>query len=234
MAKFRASRFLQIVILLLVCVASAVVGFAIKRNAKQFVVVSQPVLLQQSDEKVIERKEYGYEPFEFSDLGVRRSKIVPRQKLSAAALAETGGGQVEDWLENLQFTIKNKWEKSISYIDFDLTFPETRAGRPMMAYDLDIGTHPSAAGDSRKYGQKLTLKPGEALTFTLSAKKLASLKNFLALGGFQLASLNKAVIRIDYIIFEDGMMWEQGSWYKPVKGEEPGPGKSGKYERVNE
>jgi hypothetical protein len=97
-----------------------------------------------------------------------------------------------------------------------------------------LGIHPTASGDARKYGQKLSLKPGETITFTLSAKKQASLKNFLASGGFQLASLNKLVIRIDYIIFEDGMMWEQGNWYKPVEGEEPAPGKPGKYERVNQ
>lgn len=227
MVKLRTSRTLQLIMLLLVCTTSGLVGFAFRGNSERTLTIPQ-----QSDEKVIERKEYGYEPFKFDNLSVRKVKIAPNQKLNARSLAESQGGQLEDWLEDLEFTIKNKWDKTITYLDLDLTFPETRGGRPMMVYDLDIGIHPSAVGDAVKYGKPLALNADETLTFNLSAERLKKIKRFLALGGFELINLNKVVIRIGYIIFEDGMKWEQGSWYKPISGEEPSAGKPGQYVKL--
>jgi hypothetical protein len=233
MATLKTNRIFQALVLLLLCLASAMAGFALRNDGTATPDVSfRSTLLQQSDEKVVERKEYGYEPFEFENLGVKKVKIAPAQKLSARNLAEIGGGRAEDWLEDLEFTLRNNWDKPIYYIDFDLTFPETGIGRPMMVYDMDIGVHPTVSEEAKRYGKPLNLKPGEAYIFKLSSKMMEMIKKFLSSGGFQLANLNKAVIRIDYILFDDGMKWEQGSMYKPISGEEPAPGKPGKYERI--
>ncbi len=76
-------------------------------------------------------------------------------------------------------------------------------------------------------GKLLALNPGDRSTFTLSSRELEGVKKFLAAGGFHLASLNKVVIRIGYIIYDNGMRWEQGYWYRP------NPNEPGKYERMS-
>jgi hypothetical protein len=190
------------------------------------------LVIQQSDEKVIERQKYRYEPFEFGELSVKKTKISPSQKLSARALAENGGGSVEDWLENLEFSFKNTSDKQITFLDLELAFPETGEGRPLMMYVLSMGIHPTASENTMKYGTPFALDPGGVLSFKLSADKLEMIKKFLVQGGFYLGNLNKATIRIDYIYFADGTKWNQGALYKPLPGENPGPGKPGKYERV--
>jgi hypothetical protein len=228
MSKLRVSRIGQIVVLLVACVLSAMVGFTLQGVRLKIAKADTSLLQQQSDEKVIERREFPNEPFDFGNLSVKKAKIALRQKLNATSLAENGGGRVEDWLENLEFSLKNKSDKQITYIDIDLSFPETGASGASMVYDLDVGIHPKAIGDAKRYGKPLALNPGDTFTLTLSAKKLEMIKNFLSLGGYQLATLNSAVIRIAYIYFEDGMMWGQGSWYKPDANAPGG------YERVSQ
>jgi hypothetical protein len=232
MAKFRASRPLQMIVLLLICTASGFVGFAYRTN-KENGTTPSPTSIQQSDEKVVERKEYGYEPFEFKDFSVRKVKIAPSQKLSARALAESAKGNEGDWLADLEFNITNKWNQAITYIDLELEFPETATGGLKRVYDMDIGIHPAATSEMIKYGKPLKLNSNETYTFRLSVKDLEKIKKFLSRGSFELAHLNKLVIDSSYLYFEDGMKWEQGSWYKPVPSEGPSAGKPGRYEKLN-
>ena len=154
-------------------------------------------------------------------MSVRKVKIAPSQKLSARSLAESAGGKEENWLEDLEFSITNKWDKAITYIDLELAFPETSVGGPKRVYDLDVGVHPSAFGDMVKYGKPLKLKANETYTFHLSLEELNKIKRFLLRGSFELAQLNKVVINTGYLYFEDGTKWEQGHWYRPLPGEEP-------------
>lgn len=229
MARLKKRGVLQGLVLFIVCVASALIGFALRNNYANTPKSDQLPVIQRSDEKVIEIKEFPGKPFEISDLSVKKVKIIPGGKLKVRSVAES-----EEWLDGLEFNIKNKWDnKIITYIDLDLTFPETGVGRPRMVYDLDLGIHPMAFGDALKYGQPLALNPGDTFTFTLSAKRLEMIKKFLELGGFRLADLNNATIRIDTIFFDDGMKWDQGNWYKLVPGEKLTPGRPAKYERVN-
>ncbi len=228
MANLKTNRINQTVLLLAVCAASAMLGFALRDN-KTVAAKALPVsTLQQSDEKVIEKQDFPNEPFEFSDLSVRNINIVPHQKFSAKLMAENNSGEVEDWLENLKFVIKNRFDKRITYIYIELDFPETEISGPMMVYNnLSIGIHPKASGNSLKYDKPLALEPGGKITFALSAQRLKLIQDFLALRSFHLAELNKAIIRISYIFFDDGTKWSQGDYYKPA------PGAPGDYQRIN-
>jgi hypothetical protein len=68
---------------------------------------------------------------------VKKVKILSGQKLNVRTLAES-----EDWLDNLEFDIKNKWDKQITFIKIDLEFPDTwAAGRPLMIDNLYIWIH---------------------------------------------------------------------------------------------
>lgn len=234
MRRKRIAFAVQLCILFIVCFLSVTVGIALRRSSGSSGNTGRSLIAPQSDEKVIEREEYPYEPFKVSDLRVKKATILPGQKFSSRALAESGGGKIEDWLENLSFTIKNTSDKHITYINYILEFTETGVGRPMMQYVLDKGVRPTAPEDVRKYVAPLALDPGDSFTFELSAERLHMIQKFLEQGGFQLTNLNKVNIRTDTVFFADGMKWSHGDLYKLAPGEQPGPDRPAKYERVNQ
>lgn len=210
MAKKRRTLVFQLCGLFLVCMLSAIVGIALRRNGESAVNVDRQPSVQQSDEKVIEVKEFPNQPFELSDLSVKELNILSGQKINVATIAESEG-----WLDNLKFNIKNKWDKQIVFIKIDLEFPETwLAGRPLMIDQLRIGIHPQATENDKKYGKALALNPGETITYSHSKHRLELTKNFLAQGGFHLANMNKVVIKITDIFFNDGTAWGHGNWFK--------------------
>lgn len=225
MAKLNASRILQVGVLLIVCIASILLGYAMRDNE----VVAGKTPSKQSQEKVITRKEDTNEPFELSNLSVKNVEIGLHQKFDAFSLVENGGGQAEDWLENLKFTIKNKSGKQMTYINLDLVFPETEIIGGRILYDINLGLPPKAIlGNTKMDGTPLTINPNDVFIFTLSDRQLKVIKQGLSLKGFQLANLTKVIIVIDYIIFDDGMKWQQGLWYKQ------NPDGSNKYLRVDQ
>lgn len=204
----------------------------------------RPEKQRQSDNKVIEKMIYGNEPCEVSELSVKNVKITSIERLvqygvtktprdsyefSAKAVAQDGGGPEEDWLENLKLTIKNKSDKLITYIGLSIQFPETVVNGPTMVdTSLNLGIHPKAPAEWANRSAPLALLPGDTSTFTLSAKELTSIKNFLASRKFQLAGLNKAVIRMETVILEGGTTWSGGNFFKPSKSA------AGGYERIDQ
>ena len=227
MRKRKANRTNEVLLLVIVCVGVAVLGFALGNSHTVTAKAARPPS-QKSDEKFIERKEFPNEPFRLGDLSVKRVKIIPREKFSAKSIAESGGGQVDDWLESLTFTIKNISNKRMTYINVEMDFPETAVNGPMMVYNqLGMGIHPKAFGDRLKYGTPLALDSGGTSTFYFSTGRMRLLKEFLASRNFQLGDLNFVTIRIDHVIFDDGMKWSQGDVYKP------NPAARGGYERIN-
>jgi len=194
------------------------------------VVVSaaEPVIWQSPDEKMIDVQKFPIEPFELSEFSVKHTKFTPRQKLNIRALAESSGGEVEDWLENLEFTLKNTYDKQIVWILLAIMFPDTKAYGPQMDYQLNLGINPKLVGTDkeRMFSDPIAIKPNEQFKFTLSSQHLRSIKKFLEFKSFLLSYLNQATIRVSIIVFDDGMWWEQGTWYKPD------PDNPGKYVRV--
>src|SRR5215469_6309049 len=106
MAKKRSTLVLQLCGLFLVCVLSTVVGVALRRSSGRAGNAGRFLSVPQSDEKVIERQEFPSEPFDIGDLSVKEVNILPGQKFNVRTVAES-----EEWLDNLKFTIKNKWDK---------------------------------------------------------------------------------------------------------------------------
>ena len=205
---------------------------------------SRPEKQKQSDKKVVELEAYDNEPYEISDLSVKNVKIPSQERLvsqgftrvprdsyefSAASVAKDSGGQAGDWLENLAFVIKNTSDKQITYIALSIQFPETQVNGPSMAYNaLGLGIHPIAAAGDQQQGRPLALAPGDTTNFKLSPQQLKLMKDFLALRKFQLAVLNRAVVRIETVIFDTGIMWSFGHYYKPSASA------AGRFERIEQ
>jgi hypothetical protein len=110
MARLKIHSVTQILVLVVVCVASAMNGFALRNKNTSDPKPSRPPTLQQSDEKVVERQRHQNEPFEISDLSVQTTNVLLGEKFNVSKLPES-----RDWLKDLQFTIKNKSDKQITY-----------------------------------------------------------------------------------------------------------------------
>jgi hypothetical protein len=192
---------------------------------------------------VIERVGYDIEPYEIGELSVKNVRITSRQRLvtngfnkvrrdsyefSSKAIAQGGIGQEGDWLDGLEFTFKNRSAKRVIYIGLDLGFPETEVTGPEMVYQIRKGEFPQANKTLLGPVEPILLEVGDVTTLRLSAQQLKGLSDFLALRKFQLADLNKAVLRLTSIFYEDGTKWSQGSYYKP------NPDKPGGYERITQ
>ena len=225
MANFITNLRSETLILLAVGVVSVSLGFAFGGSRK--VVGGPSGLPLQSDEKVIERYERPGEPFEFGNLRVRKNEIDLRQKFSVKSLAYRSGSEPEDWLADLEFSLRNKMDKQITFILAQLQFPETEGSGPKMVYSLHVGIPPTPSESDLRLGRPLALAPGNRLIVTLSSEELKQLKQFLAVRNFKLGGLNKVVIRIVSILFEDGIKWEMDYYYKP------NPSTPGGYERFN-
>lgn len=228
MAKLKTSLIFQSLVLLIVCAASVFIGFTFRSSAGTATKTSVNPPLKQSDEKMIDVQKFPIEPFELSEFSVKNTKFTLRQKLNVRTLVERGGGEVEDWLENLEFTLTNKYDKPIVWINLGIIFPETAAYGPRMVYQLDLGVNPKFVGTDKEhtFGDPIAIKPNEQFKFTLSSTYLGRIKKFLEFKSFQLSYLNQATIRVSIIVFDDGMWWEQGTWYKPD------PDNPGKYVTV--
>jgi hypothetical protein len=176
---------------------------------------SRPIL-QVSDDKVIEIKRFPNEPYRIGDLRVKNTEIVARQPFSAGSLTSMTG----DWLENLEFTVRNTSDRRITYIVIQIDFPETGVGAPMMVYPKGIGIPPAPPVPPRS--RPLSLDPGDKTSIIITAPELEGIKDFLATRNYQLADLNKVVIRIATVAFDDGIKWEQGRLYRRSPGARSG------------
>jgi hypothetical protein len=114
-----------------------------------------------------------------------------------------------DWLKDVTFEIKNKSNKTIVYIETDLAFFETQATGTVMLFPLRKGHRPWQPGDARF--PALRLEPGQVTELPISGSTLESLKNFLA-QRHPLGSLKKATLRLEMVVFDDGMAWAGGGF----------------------
>src|SRR5206468_266124 len=107
-------------------------------------------------------------------------------------------------------------------------FLDTMATGPLMVYKgLEMGVKPKASKDVST-SEPLALNPSESAIFTLPAKELKGIKEFLALRKYQIADLSKVVITVEYVIFDDGIKWASGHYFKP------NPNVRGGYEQINQ
>ncbi|PYP87709.1 MAG: hypothetical protein DMF61_08645 [Blastocatellia bacterium AA13] len=214
MNNSRPRHTIRLIVGIIVCTGSVAFGLAVRDTGSISYKSRRPPQARASDEKIIERKEFPNEPFEFGNLTVQSTRVGVNQKFNSVFLF--GSRRSSDWLESLGFTLKNTSQKQITYIHLELDFPETSASGSMMVYNqLGIGIDPRRSSTIRSGREPLALNPGETITFAISAKEMASIKDFLSADKYPLGSLNKAVIRLGYIIFSDGSKWEQGDYYQP-------------------
>jgi hypothetical protein len=228
MSKLKSDRYGLLAMLLAVSVGSAMIGLVSRTNRAATSLTHPPSPPGQSDRKLLEIRRFENEPYLLGSLRVKGEKIAPGQEFSARSLAEKHGGHAEDWLEDLQFIIENQSNKQVTFIRVELDFREAVVNGRFMVYNqLTRGVPPQVSEHGLRQHEPLALNPGDKLTFTLSAQEMASIKEFLALGKFQLGDLNRATMRIGEMVFDDNMRWAGGHYYRPS------PDAHGHYQRVD-
>jgi hypothetical protein len=207
-----------IIAMMLVC---AIEGRIVRAVSEQSATVlnSDRGSSQFAGEKIIEKDTYGDEPVEIEALAVKNVKIALRQKFSAKSVAEQGGGQEEDWLENLELTLKNKSDKRITYLSISLRFPLFGSPDPSvgMFYHFVSGVDPRATGTAATHAEPLSLDVGESYAVRLSDKGLREIKQRLTMSKNSLADVNKVFLRISTVGYEDGGQWQLGRYSLPEK-----------------
>jgi hypothetical protein len=225
MGKFKTNRTRMTILSLSVCLTASILGLILGNN---FVSGDNKAALataprnvkkqessQQPDEKVINLTKYETQPVVLNNLSVKNAKLEFYHKFNAKTLAEQKGGLVEDWIEDLEFTIKNESNKVITSITVQFEFskqliPEPRLTAPNIAYPHTIGPPPEATQDEVKYFEPLVLNPGEEFTLRLSTKQFNIIKKALAFNNYQLADMSRIDLRITRVVYNDGISWSNG------------------------
>jgi hypothetical protein len=137
-----------------------------------------------------------------------------------------------NWLQQLTIYLLNRTNKSISYAQVGIGFPETGDGHtvPRSVFRASLGRIPPSNaffGSGKPMEQDAALKPlswGPGETFTVHlAEFYDRLSNQVEQRGLSIENVTQAFIYIGPFYFEDGMIWFGGLF------KVPDPDRKGKY-----
>ncbi|HEX8180235.1 MAG TPA: hypothetical protein VF525_11885 [Pyrinomonadaceae bacterium] len=116
----------------------------------------------------------------------------------------------KDWLKGSEFKLTNISGKGIVFVELDVNLPETRRSGPEMSYRINLGQLPQLNLPLR---EPIYLAPGGELNVTLDEKRYEQL-NRLVLQRHTTADINKVRVLVGFVVFEDGLAWSAGSFYR--------------------
>ncbi len=161
---------------------------------------------QQTKERVIKRLPVEQnEPLAITDIKVNGQSV----SFDAKFFAD------DDWMRTLVFSIKNKSDKRILFVNLDLFFDRPQSSKdPGAMFDLlsygnwALQRRPPTAGE-----QLVGIAPGETGEIGFSVQRFVDLTRFLIDAGFP-PSVGKVDMRLGRVIFEDDTMWYAGSQFR--------------------
>jgi hypothetical protein len=150
--------------------------------------------------RVLNKKFIPKEPVEIVEVKSKGSKI----KFGAAFI--TG----EDWVKGLTLKVKNRSEKSIVYLSIDLRVDGTTVPRRRSAVTLSYGSRPTGQNVLEPSSLR-PIAPGENVEITLTDALYDDLRSLVQQDGSDLSrALDRAELKIDFIIFDDNSAWGNG------------------------
>jgi len=160
----------------------------------------QLVAAQNTRKTVVRPETLSKEPVEIA-IKHRGALITPNQEFDADA----------NWVSNLVIKLTNNSDKTITFIDLDLTFPETRpffAGRVAL-HEIMLGLEP----ESKEPRAALRLLQNESVEVALS-DQIDRLHALMDNKQPRLEGVNQILIRLQQVIFEDGILYSGGELYR--------------------
>jgi len=116
----------------------------------------------------------------------------------------------EDWLRGTTFKLKNHANRQIIYLDLEINFPETTSSGDEMSFSIVLGRRPNAKNQTK---EPLLLDPGEEMSVTVDDLTYEKLERFLQ-PRHNTSSLSRARLNIGFVIFNDGIAWGAGNYYR--------------------
>lgn len=162
---------------------------------------SQVVSLNQTEPNIVEYHAMSNQPVEIVSAAVAGKDIKFNESFVDNAA----------WMKNLSFTLKNKYNQPITYVELYLTFPETRATGNIMLSPLKFGK--SKRSRVQLEDPEEFLLPGNEATLKFSLKKYSDMKDFLE-KRHAITGLHKITIQVAEVQFADGTYWAGGSWFQ--------------------
>lgn len=136
-----------------------------------------------------------------------------------------------DWVGEIDIYLLNRTNKSISWIDLALGFPETGNGRtePQRIYHINLGRVPDVDAFSHQTGKRLSIDPrlksaafapGQILIVHLSAY-INEVRSYVE-NDMLLTQVTKVDIHRGTFYFDDGMRWQAGGGFSVPDPRRPG------------
>lgn len=140
-------------------------------------------------------------PVEITEIKVREKAVHLKEKFI----------EDNDWIKKTAFKLKNKYTKTITFVNINIDFPETETSGIMMQRQLNLGRHPV---DGRPTDPlPLNLTPGESLEVLL-APEFDDIKRMIERRHAPIDVISKILFRIQDIGFDDGTVYAAGAFYK--------------------
>lgn len=160
-----------------------------------------PVTSQNSEREVEQARPNLKDPIELVEVKIQGKAVRIKEKF-----LEDG-----EWIKKTVFKLKNKYSKTISYIQVNIDFPETATSGIMMQQQLSLGRHPVYGKPT--HPQPLTLRPNESLDVSL-APEFDSIKRMIERRHSPIGSISKILIRLQDVGFDDGTIYAAGALFK--------------------
>jgi hypothetical protein len=119
----------------------------------------------------------------------------------------------DNWLVQLQYSVKNVSAKTINFIQLELTVPPGEADGRSFRHPIAFGENPMIPG--KKAG--LNMRPG-AVGVGLRIWEPSAFLSGLGKIGYTLDD-TRAQISLDEVVFDDGSLWKRGHFF--TRGNDP-------------
>jgi hypothetical protein len=120
----------------------------------------------------------------------------------------------DDWMKGLTFSVKNTSEKTIIYIEIELSFPRHKgAPEEPEAHDRIIyGHYPALPGETATpHPDQPPIRPSETVDVVL--KDFDGIREFLNSTHYPV-SINRLEVSVGDVVFDDGIKWSGGGLFR--------------------
>jgi hypothetical protein len=161
-------------------------------------------LAGQVKEREIKKLNWPKEPVKIGKVKAKGSVVTIGEKFRAD----------DDWLKGLTFSVKNSSDKTITYLEIELSFPrEKSAPEDPDAHDRIIyGQYPVLPGETATlHPDQPPIRPGDTVDIIL--KDYEGIREFLNNTHYPL-SISRLEVSVGDVVFDDGTKWSGGGLFR--------------------
>ncbi|HKC62075.1 MAG TPA: hypothetical protein VKB86_00450, partial [Pyrinomonadaceae bacterium] len=156
---------------------------------------------QQDQERLLEKQVHQKEPLRIKAIKGKKGDVLISKKFL----------DDDDWLKGLTFRLENISDKNIVFVQLEVEFPRTDEVPPLV-FPLQYGAG-LLPNDSSTANPVTPIRPGEDVVLTLSDASYEVLQHLWGDMKYP-KSIKHAILDIEMVIFDDGIMWQGGRLMK--------------------